>query len=60
MLLTKKQGVFHEVDERCVDVSCLTQCKVQVELLLVSEAPDKDVVEVSIDVRIVNGVISKH
>ena len=60
MLLTKEQRVFHEVDKRCVDVSCLTQCKVQVELFLVSEAPDKDVIEVSIDVRIIRGVIGKH
>ena len=60
VLLIKEQRVFHEVDERSVNVTCLSKRKVQVKLLLVGKAPDKDVVEIPIYVRIVGRIISKH
>ena len=57
MLAAQQQMIFHQVDERCLDIARLSHRIVQVESLLISETSHEDVIEVSVDLRIIRTIL---
>ena len=60
VLVWQQQVTWHKIYEASVNVSSLTQCEGHVKTFCVSKTSYKDVVEVSINVRVVNWLFCKN
>ena len=51
--------ILHQINERCVCVTCLSHSKSHIEAFSISEATHEDVIEVPVDMRVVYLLLSK-
>ena len=49
MFLGEQEMILHQINERCVCVTCLSHSKSHIKAFSISEATHEDVIEVPVD-----------